>query len=338
MTVDIRPAQSSDAVALRSLIATMGYEASAEDLHQRLLSLPEHHAVYVAHAGPDILGWVHVTISHSLIKGPRAELGGLAVAAHAQGTGAGSALLRAAEQWATQRGVRTMFLRSGAEREAAHAFYLSRGYRVVKTQVALTKVLAISDEDLQAVRIGELKPHDAPITLVAYDPDWPRIFARAADRIGAALGDTALSIEHVGSTSVPGLTAKPIIDILLVVPDAADESSYAPALEAAGFVLRIREPEWFEHRLFKGPDIDLNLHVFGAGTAEVDRMLRFRDRLRTDETDRERYARTKRELAGRTWRHVQHYADAKTAVVEEILARAEAATSGSSGTPETRPR
>lgn len=181
----------------------------------------------------------------------------------------------------------------------------------------------VNDEDLQTVTVGELKPHDAAITLVEYDPEWPRLFARAADQISAALGDTALSIEHAGSTSVPGLVAKPIIDILLVVPDSADEPSYAPALEAAGFVLRIREPEWFEHRVFKGPDINLNLHVFSSGAAEIDRMLRFRDRLRADHADRELYASTKRELAGRTWRHVQHYADAKTAVVEEIMTRAE---------------
>lgn len=124
----------------------MGYEASSEDLHHRLLSLPDHHAVYVAHAGPGIVGWIHVLISHNLITGPRAELGGLAVAAQSQGAGTGTALLRAAEEWALRRGTQTMFLRSGTEREAAHAFYLSRGYRALKTQVALTKVIAPPDE------------------------------------------------------------------------------------------------------------------------------------------------------------------------------------------------
>ena len=182
-----------------------------------------------------------------------------------------------------------------------------------------------SDEDLRRLTVGELTPHDAPITLAEYDPDWPRLFAREADRIRTVLGPAALRVEHVGSTSVPGLAAKPIIDILLVVADSAQESTYAPALEAAGYLLRIREPEWFEHRLFKGPDTNINMHVFGAGTSEIDRMLAFRNWLRDHDEDRDLYARTKRELAARTWRHVQHYANAKTAVVQEIIDRLNAA-------------
>jgi len=180
----------------------------------------------------------------------------------------------------------------------------------------------ISDEELQELVVGELTPHNAPILLEAYAPEWPRLFAREADRIRAVLDEVALRVEHVGSTSVPGLVAKPIIDILLVVSDSADEASYVLAMEAAGYLLRIREPDWFEHRLFKGPDTNINLHVFSAGATEIDRMVRFRDRLRDSDTDREYYARTKRELAHRTWRHVQHYADAKTAVVQEIMSRA----------------
>ena len=129
-------------------------------------------------------------------------------------------------------------------------------------------------------------------------------------------------MEHVGSTSVPGLAAKPIIDILLVVPDSSDEQAYVLALDAAGYVLRVREPGWFEHRMFKGPDTDINLHVFTAGAAEIDRMLLFRDWLRASDADRDAYLQVKRDLAQQTWRHVQHYADAKTAIVEQIIARA----------------
>jgi GrpB-like predicted nucleotidyltransferase (UPF0157 family) len=154
------------------------------------------------------------------------------------------------------------------------------------------------------------------------------LFSREAERLRSVLGREALRIEHVGSTSVPGLLAKPIIDILLVVPDSADEPRYVPQLLGAGYVLRIREPEWFEHRLFKGPDTDINLHVFGPGAAEVQRMLRFRNRLRQDQGARTRYEGVKRDLAGRTWRHVQDYADAKTAVVNEILQDAQGAPSG----------
>jgi GrpB-like predicted nucleotidyltransferase (UPF0157 family) len=118
--------------------------------------------------------------------------------------------------------------------------------------------------------------------------------------------------------------AKPIIDILLVVANSADEPSYVPALEAAGYVLRIREPDWHEHRLFKGPDTNINLHVFTQGSREIRRTLLLRDWLRTNKTDRELYARTKRDLASKKWKYVQNYADAKSEVVEAILERAEA--------------
>ena len=182
-----------------------------------------------------------------------------------------------------------------------------------------------SDEELQKITVGELKPHNASITLVEYDPRWFELFERVANRVRSALGSKALLVEHVGSTSVPGLCAKPIIDMLLVVADSAVEPSYAPALEAAGFTLRIREPEWFEHRLFKGPDININLHVFSVGASEVERMLRFRDWLRVCDTDRDNYARVKRSLAQRVWRHVQNYADAKTSLIHEIMDRANAA-------------
>ena len=183
-----------------------------------------------------------------------------------------------------------------------------------------------TEEDLQATRIGKVIPHDAPITLAEYDPQWPALYDREAARIRAVLGDTAVRVEHVGSTSVPGLAAKPIIDILLAVPDSADEQTYVPALQATGYVLRIREPDWFEHRLFKGPDTNINLHVFTVGAAEIDQMLMFRDWLRADEADRDAYLQVKRDLARRTWRHVQHYADSKSAIVQQIMARASAAS------------
>ena len=181
---------------------------------------------------------------------------------------------------------------------------------------------SVNDEYLQKVTIGELKLHNAPITLIEYDPHWPELFKREFNRIQSILGSRVLQLEHVGSTSIPGLCAKPIIDILLTVADSSDEPSYVLALEKAGYTLRIREPDWFEHRLFKGPDTDINLHVFSAGASEVKRMLRFRDWLRTNDTDRENYARVKRDLAQRVWRNVQNYADAKTEIIREIMERA----------------
>jgi GrpB-like predicted nucleotidyltransferase (UPF0157 family) len=140
--------------------------------------------------------------------------------------------------------------------------------------------------------------------------------------VRGVLGERVLQLEHVGSTSVPGLPAKPIIDMLLAVADSSDEAAYVPDMLAAGYVLRIREPEWFEHRLFKGPATDINLHVFSQGCEEIARMLRFRDWLRANPRDRALYLRTKRALAERDWETTQHYADAKTEVVKEILARA----------------
>ena len=122
-----------------------------------------------------------------------------------------------------------------------------------------------------------------------------------------------------------GSPLKPVIDVVLVVAASAQEDAYAAALEAAGYVLRIREPKWYEHRLFNGPDTDINLHVFSSGCPEIDQMLLFRDWLRDSAADRELYARTKLVLAQQEWEDVQNYADAKTVVIEEIMARARAA-------------
>jgi len=180
----------------------------------------------------------------------------------------------------------------------------------------------VDDQYLEAHTVGELKPRTTPVEVVDYDPGWPQRFAEESAKIRAALGDTASEVEHVGSTSVPGLPAKPTIDIVLVVRDSADESTYAAQLESADYQLRIREPEWFEHRLFKGPNDGVNLHVFSAGCPEIDRMLQFRDWLRTNAADRELYARTKRTLAQQNWKYTQNYADAKTEVIQGIRARA----------------
>ncbi|MGH9573612.1 MAG: GrpB family protein [Candidatus Acidiferrales bacterium] len=180
---------------------------------------------------------------------------------------------------------------------------------------------ALSEEELRACTIGELEPLVGAIQIVDADPGWPNLFAREAKRIRAALDARALRIEHVGSTSVPQLRAKPVIDMLLLVEDSAKEANYASALEGASYVLRIREPDWYEHRMFKGPDTDVNLHVFSPGCPEVERMLLFRDWLRNNPADRDLYARTKLQLAQQEWKYVQNYADAKTAVIQDILSR-----------------
>ncbi len=154
------------------------------------------------------------------------------------------------------------------------------------------------------------------------DPGWGAAGADLADAIGSALAASAVLVAHVGSTSVPDLAAKPVLDLVLAVADPTDEASYVPGLESLGYLLYLREPDWYEHRLLRRTQPEANLHVFAAGAAEIDRMLAFRDHLRRNAADRALYARTKAELAARTWAFTQDYADAKSAVVAEILRRA----------------
>ncbi|MFC8074079.1 GNAT family N-acetyltransferase [Streptomyces sp. NPDC057307] len=202
----------------------------------------------------------------------------------------------------------------------------------------------MTDEEIEAASLGAAQQVNGQVTLGEYDPRWPAVYEREARlidaqfdtdfcaRIGTAgaagLGaSTRPRLEHVGSTSVPGLPAKPVVDMLLIVADPGDEASYVPALESVGYTVAVREPDWYEHRVLRKQDLDpsassANLHVLPAGCPEVDRMLRFRDRLRTHPGDRELYAETKRGLARQEWKYLQNYADAKTEVVERILERA----------------
>lgn len=166
--------------------------------------------------------------------------------------------------------------------------------------------------------------HRGPIHLASADPAWQRQYAGVAARIKQALGPVAVVVEHVGSTSVPGLAAKPFLDVLLLVPDPVDEAAYVPQLEAAGFLLHVREPDWHQHRFLRGHDPEVQIHVFATGSEEAERLLLFRDRLRANENERALYEETKRRLAARSWDRVQDYADAKSDVVEEIIARARA--------------
>jgi GrpB-like predicted nucleotidyltransferase (UPF0157 family) len=178
------------------------------------------------------------------------------------------------------------------------------------------------DEPSETGLIGVAEKRE--IKILDYDPDWPKKFVLHAERIAGALGWAALRIEHIGSTSVPGLAAKPIIDILVVVRDSADESAYLSQLEAAGYALRVREPEWHEHRMFRTPRHDVHVHIYSSGCPEIERVLIFRDRLRRNADDRTRYEQTKRALAAQEWRDMNAYADAKTEVIERIIAASRA--------------
>ncbi|HEX4817240.1 MAG TPA: GrpB family protein [Nonomuraea sp.] len=172
---------------------------------------------------------------------------------------------------------------------------------------------------MAAALVHGLRP--TKVTIVDYDPGWPVRFERRVAELRGILGDRARLIEHVGSTSVPGLAAKPIVDIVVGIDDPDDEAAYLPDLEAAGYELRVREPG---HRCLRAgePDEPVNLHCYPPDHAEVRKYLVFRDRLRASESDRDLYAATKRDLARREWRDVNYYADAKGPVIREILARA----------------
>ncbi len=158
------------------------------------------------------------------------------------------------------------------------------------------------------------------ITIADYDPRWVARFEAERARVDAALGLRAITIEHIGSTAVPGLAAKPIIDLLVTVTDPDDETVLVAPLTAVGYQLRVREPG---HRMFRTPEHDVHVHVWGDQDAEVTRYLRFRDRLRRSPEDRHAYEQLKRELARRDWADMNEYANAKGPLIEQILARAD---------------
>lgn len=173
------------------------------------------------------------------------------------------------------------------------------------------------DAHLDAVLIGGRERRE--IVIADYDPDWPRRFDAERQRIAHALGGAALQIEHIGSTAVPGLAAKPIIDVLVTVSDVGDEASYGPSLERARYELRVTEPE---HKMFRTPARDVHVHVLEQRDPEVSRYLTLRDHLRRSPSDRTEYEQLKRSLAQREWSDMNHYADAKGPLIEAILARA----------------
>ena len=180
----------------------------------------------------------------------------------------------------------------------------------------------VGDADQQAAGwVGGPKPPLQPIVIVEPDPAWPAWYEAEAARVAEVLGAVVLRIEHVGSTSVPGLPAKPIIDIDVQVADSADEDSYVPALVRSGYKLVLREPWWNGHRMLVGPDGRFNLHVFPAGAPEPLRHLLFRDWLRSHPQDRDLYASAKRDLAESTAEDPESYNLAKNTVIDDIYTR-----------------
>jgi GrpB-like predicted nucleotidyltransferase (UPF0157 family) len=170
---------------------------------------------------------------------------------------------------------------------------------------------------LDAVLIGGKEQR--PIVIVDYDPTWPDRFAQERRRIMTALGSIARQVEHIGSTAVPGLAAKPIIDIIVTLDDVDDEGTFVPQLAGAGYLLRVREPG---HRMMRSAALDVHVHLWPESGHELDRHVRFRDQLRASPADRAAYASLKRSLAEREWEDMNFYARAKGDLIAEILGRA----------------
>jgi GrpB-like predicted nucleotidyltransferase (UPF0157 family) len=170
---------------------------------------------------------------------------------------------------------------------------------------------------------GTGRARQDPIEVVPYDPAWPERFERWRGRLARELGGAATVIEHIGSTAVPGLAAKPIIDVQVIVPDVDDEAAYVPAIARAGVALRARDPE---HRYFHPAGDrprDVQVHVYRAGSAWERAHILFRDFLRADAATCDAYAALKRDLAAR-YRHDRiAYNEAKTDFILEALSAAE---------------
>ena len=186
------------------------------------------------------------------------------------------------------------------------------------------------ERELDAALVGGREQRE--VVIVDYSPQWPVRFQAERRKIEEALGATARRIEHIGSTSVPGLAAKPVVDIMVTVDDPDDEASFASHMEAAGYVLRVREPG---HRMFRTPGRDVHVHFWRAGGDNERRDLLFRDRLRADRADREEYERVKRSLATGRWPDTNYYARAKTSIVMSIIERAERSDSATESARES---
>lgn len=163
-------------------------------------------------------------------------------------------------------------------------------------------------------------PTPTVVEIVPYNDEWPARFTTLADDIRATLGAVALDVEHAGSTSVPGLAAKDVIDIDLTVADPTVEDLYVPQLEGLGYVLTIREPSFHQHRCLTLAKPRVNLHVFGPDCPETIRHRMFRDWLRAHPDDRDRYEQAKKRAVPGGG-HVMDYNRRKEDVLREIYDR-----------------
>jgi GrpB-like predicted nucleotidyltransferase (UPF0157 family) len=195
---------------------------------------------------------------------------------------------------------------------------------VVPTAEEITRHHAVAPPPGESAWLPGMAPRP-DVEVVDPDPRWPQVFAELATRIRSALGDRVLRVDHVGSTAVPGLPAKPVVDIDLTVADSADEPAWLPPLEALGFELVVREPWWHEHRCLTLDDPRCNLHVFSPDCPETVRHRLFRDWLREHPDDVTAYANAKlraAEITNGAGGHVMDYNARKQPVIRAIYDRA----------------
>ncbi len=281
--------------------------------------------------GDEYLG--SIALRHELNDWLRAYGGhvGYGIRPSARGRGLASAALAAVIASAAERGMPEVLLVCDATNTASRRVVERNGGRYERSVVdpdghvlrhSWIRTGAHRGPDVDTVDVVG-GPEPLTVGLQDHDPAWAERFAVHRDRITAALAGLHVTVEHIGSTAVPGLAAKPIVDIAVAVPDVTDEDAYLRPLLAAGYVLRVREPG---HRLVRSPERDVHVHVYEHGATAIDDYLLLRDRLRRDPADRRRYEDVKRALMTRDWDDMNAYADAKTDVVAAITERARAAT------------
>jgi GrpB-like predicted nucleotidyltransferase (UPF0157 family)/GNAT superfamily N-acetyltransferase len=292
--------------------------AITADEQPDLLDVPGHYLAgggrfWVARCCGDVVG----SIAARVVDENTVAIRKMFVHRSTRGSGLAGQLMDTLVAWARHAGYRTLLLGTTSVMHGAQRFYTKHGFNEIDA-AALPDVFPRMAVDSVFFRRDLL----GVVAIRAYNPQWPELFETERTLLADALGDVAVRIEHTGSTAVPGLAAKPVIDITMAVPDSVDEARYVPALEAIGYTLTFREAEWFEHRLLNRDWPRVNLHVFSEGSTEITQMIGFRDWLRANGDDRVLYERVKRDLASRDWTIVQDYADAKSDIVMEIKRRA----------------
>lgn len=160
-----------------------------------------------------------------------------------------------------------------------------------------------------------------PYRVEEYNPHWKELFSEHATKLRELLGDEIISIEHVGSTSIPGMIAKPNIDIMVIVPDITKIARYREKMEEAGFIAHGDyshiDEEYFTEDLPSGERVT-SVHVFQIGNPEIKRHIDFRDYLTANQEARDRYIQTKKDLYAENRDHYRAYDDGKRNIIARL--------------------